>query len=239
MSITVRGAFSLQPAPNKSAQFISLGFRPLDPELGHNTLYEETNRLFMQSSFGAQEEILDTDGKKRSRDRRFKQDGFTNRQLRGRGKGVDRWPMFYIRIDIGENDTKRLEREATLNNVVKVLGAMVHQFLKDHHFRPHNVTKAIRSSSTLKKASPLTRALTLEDAFSDWSRIKSSSRPRSGFLKENASAEGVLEDAPSKRIEKKVDQHHDYGSATPFEDLKAVLVNSVGEELIEWTNPIS
>ena len=223
VNITIRGAFSLQPAPSKTVQFMSLGIQPLSSDSGHNTLYEEVNKIFALSSFGAQEEVIDPDDAKRSKDRRFKQDGFTNRQLRGRGKGVDRWPMFYLRIDLDDqNDTKKLEREATLNNVIKVLTAVVHGFLKDHHFRPRNVNRAARSSLMSSKKPPsLDRTPLSEDAFSNWSRIKSSNRPESKH-------------SNAKELINRTD---DPESATAVRNPKAAIVNSVGEELVEWTNP--
>ena len=142
--ITMKGAISLQPAPSKQVQFISLGIQPVSTGVANNVLYDEVNRLFASSSFGNQE-ISDTEQAatiNKSKDRRFKQDGFTNKQLKGGGKGVDRWPMFCIRIELHEyakqeieSNTERL-REGTLSSVLKVLGAMTTSFLRENHFRP-------------------------------------------------------------------------------------------------------
>ena len=233
-NITIRGAIALQPAPSKNVQFLSLGIRPLDSGSGSNVLYEEVNKLFALSSFGNREELSDTDDAKRSKDRRYKQDGFTNKQLRGGGKGVERWPMFYIRIDLAErNDTKKLEREATLNNVLKVLGAMIHGFLKDNHFRPHAVPEAARPEiGSTKKAAALKSTLMSEDAFSTWSRIKSSNRAGpSTVLRSKLNTQEPPEEPKSVPVQAEASDQ------TVIE--KKPMINSAGEEIVTWTNPVS
>lgn len=150
--ITIRGAFSLQPVPTKRIQFISLGIRLVGGDTGGSVLYDEVNRKFALSSFGNSEDSSDDEvaKKKKNKDNRYKEDGHTNKQLRGGGKGVDRWPMFVIRIElqrcmsgrIGGRET--LEQESTLSSIVKVLGAMTTEFLSDHHFRPRKQRKGRR-----------------------------------------------------------------------------------------------
>ena len=144
--ITIQGAISLQPGPSKHVQFIALGVHYLDPEFGGNVIYDEINRLFTLSNFGRQEDIPDSEGqKRRSKDRRFKQDGFTNKQLKGAGKGVDKWPRFSLRIQLHDDSNfgqtgayAALERDNTLSSILKVLRALVDGFLQDHHFRPRS-----------------------------------------------------------------------------------------------------
>ncbi|MCJ1301271.1 DNA mismatch repair protein, partial [Hypocenomyce scalaris] len=144
--MTIRGAFSLVPAPTKHVQFISLGIRPLDPEVGGSILYDEINRIFSASSFGSLEDCSDADERakdRRSKDRRYKQDGFTKKQLKGGGKGIDKWPMFYIRIELQDasrfqyrSERAFLEGGSTLSSILEVLGVMITGFLKEYHFRP-------------------------------------------------------------------------------------------------------
>lgn len=143
--MTIRGLFSLRPVPSKRIQFLSLGIRYLSPDTGASILYNEINRVFALSSFGTLENPSENEicTRKKSKDRRYKQDGPTNKQLRGTGKVVDRWPMFVIRVEMEEDVTPKdlawrdiLERESTLASIVKVLGAMTTSFLNDHHFRP-------------------------------------------------------------------------------------------------------
>ncbi|KAF1955531.1 hypothetical protein CC80DRAFT_447293 [Byssothecium circinans] len=143
-TISIKGAISLDPAPTKRVQFISLGIKPLSAESGHNELFDEVNRIFSLSSFGTIEDDANVDEHekvKRQSDKRFKSDGYTNRQLTAR-KGVDRYPMFHLRISLkSNNDSVRsedqfIEDETNLQTVVGVLNAMITQWLSAHHFRP-------------------------------------------------------------------------------------------------------
>ncbi len=145
--ITIQGAISLQPAPSKNVQFIALGVHYLDSNSDGNVLYDEVNRLFASSNFGKQEDVPDAEEQeRRSKDRRFKQGGYTNKQLKRGGKGVDRWPKFSLRINchdissLHQSDVyTALERESTISSLLKVLGALINGFLSDHHFRPRAV----------------------------------------------------------------------------------------------------
>ena len=148
-AISIKGAISLNPAPSKHVQFISLGIRPLSAEAGHNELFDAVNRLFALSSFGTIEEDADVDEQEKVRrqtDKRFKQDGYTNRQLKAR-KDVDRYPMFHLRISLRDARRRSVSEdqfvgdEANLQNVMEVLGAMVTQWLSVHHFRPRQPRK--------------------------------------------------------------------------------------------------
>lgn len=143
-SICIQGAISLRPAPSKHVQFLSLGIQYLNPE-ANNIIYDQINHLFATSSFGKQEETFDAQGaqKKIGRRCRNEQSGFTKNQLKGAGKGVDRWPMFFIRIDMqskpeicSKNDLTKLEMESTLKSISNTLEAMIIRFLNDNHFRP-------------------------------------------------------------------------------------------------------
>ncbi|KAF2809614.1 uncharacterized protein BDZ99DRAFT_444024 [Mytilinidion resinicola] len=143
--VSIKGAISLEPAPSKRVQFLSLGIRSLSAESGHNELYDEINRLFSLSSFGAVEDASDVDDhekERRKHDKRFKSDGITNRQLRGARKGTDKWPMFSLRVCLKEPSTASmpesllLESESKLRSIIEVLRAMLTQWLSVHHFRP-------------------------------------------------------------------------------------------------------
>lgn len=173
--MTIRGAFSLVPAPTKHVQFLSLGMRPLHPENGGNILYDEINRIFSASSFGVLEDLSDTNektGDRKFKDRRYKQDGFTNKQLKSGGKGVDRWPMFYIRIELQDashlqyrGEEGSLEGGSILSAVIEVLSAMTTGFLKQHHFRPRARrlknylarSEDPRSPSSLSRSRPISK----------------------------------------------------------------------------------
>jgi DNA mismatch repair protein MLH3 len=146
-ALSIKGAISLEPAPTKQIQFISFGIRPLSSGHGCNELYDEINRLFALSSFGTVEGDADVDEQeqlRRQSDKRFKSDGYTNRQLKAR-KGVDRWPMFYLRISLKSRrasdlaEERFMENESNLQAVVGIFSAMISQWLSVHHFRPRKL----------------------------------------------------------------------------------------------------
>ena len=135
-SITVRAVISLDPGPSKQLQFLALGGRFIPAIHGHNILYDTINQQFMDSSFAVRE----ANPGKRAGDNRF-----TNKQLKGTGRDVDRWPMFFIRVDTNgqqsfnsEQSHEGFEEGKKLNAVAEVLKTMVTGFLKEHHLRPHN-----------------------------------------------------------------------------------------------------
>jgi len=154
-TVSIKSGISLDPAPTKNVQFISFGIHPLRNEDGRNVLYEEINRLFANSSFGIVEDLPqldDMEKRRRAEDRRYKRDGFTNKELKGSGKGIDRWPMFYIRIDMHDKPTDQesiedlFDDEKALSSIMKLLQAVIIEFLKSNNFTPKFVG-AIRSPS--------------------------------------------------------------------------------------------
>ncbi|CZR69341.1 related to dna mismatch repair homologue (hpms2) [Phialocephala subalpina] len=146
--LDIRGTISLQPSAVKHIQFISFGVHPVKNGEGQSTLHDEINRLFVNSSFGNEEDISDLDDAERARrakDQRFKGDGYTNKELKGGKKGVDRWPMFYINIQ--QLDLQTVSRQIDpdgilddtsnkLSTITELLQIMITQFLTLHHFRP-------------------------------------------------------------------------------------------------------
>ncbi|KAI1381160.1 hypothetical protein F4677DRAFT_402324 [Hypoxylon crocopeplum] len=188
--ISVIGAVSLVPVASRQIQFISIGVRPVSNEHGSNVLYEEINRLFANSSFGIEEEgDLNKDEKnRRAKDRRYKTDGYTNQELRGR-KGVDRWPMFYIKINLGEEISRLAEgdvegildeQQEGLRAIIDILTAVIYEFLRTHHFRPKypksRATTSSRQSNTRNKRSKsLSRSSTPRtDSKTDRTRVSRS-----------------------------------------------------------------
>ncbi|KAI2775900.1 hypothetical protein F4815DRAFT_486352 [Daldinia loculata] len=174
-AISVVGAISLVPIASRQIQFISIGVQPVFNDHGSNVLYEEINRLFTNSSFGVEEEgdnLSETEQNRRVDDGRFKPDGYTNQELRGR-KGVDRWPMFYIKITPGQvsqlaqYDVEEIldERHESLKAIIDVLSAVIYEFLKTHHFRPRyprprGITSSKRSNSQNMRNQSLSRSTT-------------------------------------------------------------------------------
>ena len=147
ISMTVRAVFSLQPAPSKRVQFISVGIRPIRFGGAGNELYDSINRIFAASSFGILDGKAETNTvemEQRPKDRRIRSSGLTNKQLKGGRKGVDRWPMFYVQVDMHESEQMSstttdtddfISNEQSLKTMINVLSEMVTHFLKEHHFR--------------------------------------------------------------------------------------------------------
>ncbi|CAD0108603.1 unnamed protein product [Aureobasidium uvarum] len=144
-SVTIKGLISMEPAPSKIAQFMSIGSIPCLDENRHNGLYEAVSRLFAQSNFG---HVYDESGfdeaemERRQHDRRYKKDGPTNRQLLGGRKGVDRWPRFYFRIDLKIDESKQHVSNLSdihLKNIINVLESLTTHWLEANNFRPKRI----------------------------------------------------------------------------------------------------
>lgn len=169
-TLAIKGIISLEPAPSKNVQFISLGKNALSTEAHHNEIYDQVNRLFALSSFGTIDDDVnfsERDKTARRVDVPAKSESYTNRQLRVQ-KGVDRYPMFHLRISLkSDSRSSRLgsdciDTEANLQAIIDVLAAMVTQWLKVHHFRPRQPRQRMRpctssadSSNCLRLRSPV------------------------------------------------------------------------------------
>ncbi|KAJ5704790.1 hypothetical protein N7536_000479 [Penicillium majusculum] len=198
--LIIRGAISLQPSPTRKVQFISLGKEPVLSRNSSNVLYDEVNRLFAFSDFS---NVGDKSGRgsishPASSVNQF--DAPSNASTRSWAKPVNKWPMFYIRIDT--NAVIRLDDDGSdhfpesaksVQRIVDVLGAMVREFLKQHNLRPRNGKQQTMSSdqnqslcSRSKAASssrgPLQQGRSLsstEEAFSGSLKIPSFPRAQS------------------------------------------------------------
>jgi DNA mismatch repair protein MLH3 len=205
-SVNIKGIMSLEPAPSRAAQFMSIGIIPCLDENMHNELNETVNRLFSQSSFGHIDDESEPDEaemKRRQHDRRYKRDGPTNKQLQGGRKGVDRWPRFYFHIDLKTKESTQLVSNLSdmhLKSIINVLESLTIHWLEANNFRPKKsrqkrkqVVDALERPSQLNSniMSPNTDHRSIKRArsgivagtaiptmpFTDWSRIKSA-RPQ-------------------------------------------------------------
>ncbi|KAF3765416.1 hypothetical protein M406DRAFT_236222, partial [Cryphonectria parasitica EP155] len=139
----------LQPVATKRMQFISLGIEPLSNESRCNILYEEVNRVFADSSFGAVEDSDSEEGSKKKG-----RENFTTRDLKVQ-KGVDKWPMFILRMSPSASERSEAlavddfldDRRPDLALVTDLLRAMFYEFLKKNHCRPRKVILSTRSTS--------------------------------------------------------------------------------------------
>ena len=154
-TLEITGAMSLIPNATKNVQFIAFGIEPLLQD-GQNILYDDINRLFSNSAFGTEEEaeeLNDAERDRRRKDRRYKGDGPTQKELKGRKKGVERWPMFYINIHPKDHSRGRgtLDIDEVLDNkgntlgvVTDLLHAIIFGFLTTNHFRPRPSRKRLQ-----------------------------------------------------------------------------------------------
>jgi len=160
-AVTIKGAVSLEPAPTKQFQFMSLGICPISNESSDNEILDEINRIFCMSRFGVFEEELETDEaekRRKSRHGHLKQDERTNKHPKSTRKRIDRWPMFCLCIAFrGSDNTDMLasERDAghksKLRVVIEVLDAMLTRWLGEHHFRPQRWKKHQEKSKDFRQ----------------------------------------------------------------------------------------
>ncbi|KAK6579548.1 hypothetical protein PZA11_007784 [Diplocarpon coronariae] len=168
LNLRICGALSLRPNATKNVQFLSLGILPITVSDGRNLLYDEINRLFSNSAFGADEDIERRDRINRQGMERIdphRQDQFTKKELRGIKKGVDRWPMFCINIQLLETGTSQVQFDDVSDNkgqilsmVIELLQTMILEFLTKHHFRPKPVRpKPVRTHRARNLSEELNR----------------------------------------------------------------------------------
>lgn len=186
--ISVSGCVSILPAVTKRIQFIAFGVQPLLSENNTGLLHDEINRVFVNSAFGSVEEpSLDEERTKESR--------YTLRELKAR-KGVDRWPMFFLRIELDQQmaamDTDALldERGARLATIVDLLQVMAYEFLKKHHLRPRpvNAFQALKMSS--RSSSRLDRSKSEASASTPDAEPRPAKQPRLSSKSRTASSKG-------------------------------------------------
>lgn len=155
----ISGAISLEPSATKHVQFIAFGIQPLMVFDRQSILHDEINHLFQNSAFGNEEvtEELDSAEKiERAGNGRYGGDVFTGKELKGRRKGVDRWPMFYINIQHKvlfskaskvDMDTILDDKGDSLSDTLRLIQTMVFEFLTKNHFR----ARVTRGRSPLHK----------------------------------------------------------------------------------------
>ncbi|KAM3435882.1 hypothetical protein NHJ13734_005332 [Beauveria thailandica] len=127
-SLSVDGCISTIPVATRTSQFISLGIHPLERSMGGNVLFEEVNEIFTSSSFG----ILEDHGSSET-----SADDPSVAQCKPK-KGLERWPMFYLRFKSNATDAEDLlrPRSPTLAAIISLLRAVCYAFLRKHKMRP-------------------------------------------------------------------------------------------------------
>lgn len=127
-SISVEGCISVTPVATRKSQFISLGIHPMEHSAGGNVLFEEVNEIFASSSFG----LIESTGSGEA-----SADGPLPAPWKPK-KGLERWPMFYLRFECSNVDAEDLfrSRSPTLATITSLLRAVCYAFLKTHKMRP-------------------------------------------------------------------------------------------------------
>lgn len=139
--LSINGAISTTPAPTRQIQFMSLGIRPLIAEKRNNELFDEVNRLFAASTFGTVadgDDVIDHHYDRPLEDKSFGRIARSGKQRKFR-KGIDRWPMYFLRITFTRNDTGHnfsndgsIINSNQLESILELLRALVIEFLKNH-----------------------------------------------------------------------------------------------------------
>ncbi|KAL4906397.1 hypothetical protein BDW74DRAFT_150252 [Aspergillus multicolor] len=189
--LTINAALSLVPSPSKKVQFISMGVEPMFAQNQANIIYNEVNRLFSHSDFGAIWSVRSSYGY----------------GIEDRGPvAVSKWPMFYIRIDSVDtisSDGELPESDKSLQRILDILGLMINEFLKEHGMRPRGGRRQrqnpaqVESRSRSKVARNLILSTELlgeqvklpsfsrpgmDGHFGNWSRVKSGNSHSNGSM---------------------------------------------------------
>ncbi|KAL4798772.1 hypothetical protein BDV19DRAFT_356122 [Aspergillus venezuelensis] len=146
-NLTIHAALSLVPSPSKKVQFVSFGGDPVFPLNHTNALYSEVNRLLSLSDFGNTEYLstrlapsLESDGRR---------SGLAT---------VNKWPMFYIRIESARTVAAAVEElpesNRSLQRILDTLTLMINEFLKQHNMRPRG-EKRQREASAQRAETPV------------------------------------------------------------------------------------
>ncbi|ODM22342.1 hypothetical protein SI65_03188 [Aspergillus cristatus] len=180
---SIYAAICLVPSPTKRVQFISLGMAPVFPRNSTNMLYNDLNQLFASSDFG-------TTRTTSSSVQNSLEDGHMN--AKALPKAVNKWPMFYVRINTNTSDRWyedcqeiAPESDKSVQRILDVLAAMIGEFLTQLNLRP-------RAGKRKRKVSQVSAEAPQEDS-------KSTRQPR-GAGKDRAKASDSTEEAFDGRL---------------------------------------
>ncbi|KAK1085034.1 DNA mismatch repair protein [Friedmanniomyces endolithicus] len=248
--VCVQGAICLDPAPTKQCQFISIGMHPCGSGSDHRDLYDAINRVVANSSFGAVDDttVIDEAEKvRRQHDRRYKNDGYTQKQLQGR-KSVDRWPMFVLQLQVRERFTSALAKstsEASLNTMVSLVEATATEWLAVHHFRPQKRRRR-RNEEQSAPSPALSPSLRRPSSVSGLSERIVAEQPTTPSLKRPATTTGAtakkrrivdLSDTPGSRGVPSL-RHRNSAYFDGLSRTKSGRANLLDDRWRDWDNPV-
>ncbi|KIW72676.1 hypothetical protein PV04_00854 [Phialophora macrospora] len=204
---SIQAAISTEPSPSKAAQFISVGQVPIWRSKGANSLFETIDRLFEASTFGALGDKRSVSGNRSRRQGGYQTIIEANKFV----KGVDRWPMFYIRVDSRQGqDEPSADAIPVTDHLTEALESLISHFLTTSGFahRPktgdgrrvcpevnHKGDPGDQLGSKLP-ISELSRSATEARYLSYWHRVKSA-RPSEENFRYGLGLDGAVDGAPS------------------------------------------
>ncbi|KAL4809107.1 hypothetical protein BDV18DRAFT_133965 [Aspergillus unguis] len=247
--LTIHAALSLVPSPSKRAQFISLGAEPVYAQSKPNILYSEVNRLFSMSDFGMSEWAR----------------GRVDIENRRSGPlSVNRWPMFYIRIESDSNvvNDELPEADRSLQRILDILTVMINEYLKEHKLRPRGQKRqrqsSVRTESPARSETTRQRINSSELAetqvklpsfsrpsvsshFGNWSRVKSANSHSNGPVQREAPAEKTttVSNENQRPVDSLLQGSHpaDEHEIAQTENDHPVDQENDGDAVIPWADP--
>ena len=255
---SIRAAISTEPFPSKTAQFISIGQFPVRRGHGTSHLWDTIDRLFDASSFGEADESFDTAGDA-IKGRKIKKT-----QVTKMAKGVNRWPMFYIRVDAKSKEFSQAfvqlesapEDRLVLDHLTKAMETLIAHFLVECDFKTVPRSARCREAqgpskyeqgfgeptSVQQSTSDLSRLATEARYLNHWRRVKSAKcfdenlRYGLGFGKQA----NALQTVSDKYLPKAAGhpslstEHHAAEDDLQLEEEEDEIAAEIG---IPWTNP--
>ena len=98
-ALRIDGAIAMEPVPSRHLQFIAFGIEPVTSDTEYNDIFHRINALFAASSFGRSSEAVCVEGGPKDRRELSSEGGKRpDQQPDIRSRGIDRWPMFFLRI---------------------------------------------------------------------------------------------------------------------------------------------
>lgn len=159
--LTICAAMSVVPSPSKKHQFISLGNNPVLSS-GSNFLFDEVNRLISLSDFGSSGNISRSTTATCPSPVPGHAEAPSSISGKTWAKPVNKWPMFYIRIDTSKNlplgdDSDEIppSSDKSLQRVTDLLEAMILEFLKQQNMRPRINKRQGRISDRTQECHPV------------------------------------------------------------------------------------
>lgn len=186
----ISAAISMDAAPSPIHQYLTLGEIPVHAREDHSLLFKTINDRFQASNFGQ-----DSDSSRSKRTEIMSQGVINHSQGHvTTPKRVDRWPMFYIRVDgLQHHEARKLSQEIASfalkdvnNSLTQALESLISHFLEaegwkaasrttssQQHSQSHQKYDANKNLPILTRKTTKLANIDTTSQFSQWHRIKS------------------------------------------------------------------